>query len=125
MATTHAASARNTGADAITALVNAGATNPNGRLILRTAGDVEVATLNMAADAFGDASGGVSTAGTITGDSAATGGTTTKYTMEDRDNNIIFEGSVGSGSGDIDLNNNVIAVGVQVDVTAFTYTFAN
>lgn len=117
--------ARDAATNGVVDLHETGTTNPNGRLIFRTSGDVEVATLNYANPAFGASSVGVATAGTIADDTSATGGTTTKWTSEDRDNLKLYTGTATSvgGGGDIELSGGtVIGAGSTVAVTALTHT---
>jgi hypothetical protein len=117
--------ARDAATNGVVDLIDGDAGNPNGQLIFRTAGDVEVATLNFAATAFGASSVGVATAGTIADDTTATGGTTTKWTAEDRANAKIYTGTATSvgGGGDIELSGGtVIGAGSTVAVTALTHT---
>ncbi len=125
MAITLETVARNAACNGTVDLIDGDAGNPNGQLIFRTAGDVEVATLNYANPAYGAASVGVATAGVIADDTTATGGTTTKWTAEDRANAKIFTGTATSvgGGGDIELSGGtVIGAGSTVAVTALTHT---
>lgn len=125
MATVLEVRSANASADAFTAEVNVGATNPNGQLIYRTAGDVEVATNDFSATAYAAAVAGVATANAIADDTSATGGVTTKFTIEDRDNAKLATGSVTatSGGGDIELaGGTTIGAGATVSTTALTHT---
>jgi hypothetical protein len=128
MAITLETVARNAACNGTVDLLDQGTTNPSGRLIFRTSGDVEVATLAFTApatNAFGAAAVGVATANTITDDTNATGGTTTKWTAEDRDNAKIYTGTATTvgGGGDIELSGGtVIGVGATVSVSALTHT---
>lgn len=124
MAVTHPVAVRNDIADLVVDKLDLGTTNPNGRLVLNTSGGVEVATLNLANPAFGAAVAGVATAGAIADDTNATGGTTTKCILTDRDNATIIEGSVGatSSGADIELSSNVIGATDTVQISSLTYT---
>lgn len=122
MAVTHPAAVRNSIADGVVDQLDLGSGNAEGQLILRTSGDVEVATLDMSNPAFGAAAAGVATAAAISDDPSATGGTTTKFTLEDRDSAIIIEGDVGTGGTDIVLSSNVIAATDTVSISSLTYT---
>lgn len=122
MAVTHPVAIRNDIADLIVDKLDVGTTNATGRLFLNTAGDVEVATLNLANPAFGAAAAGVATAGTIADDASATGGTTTKCQLVDRDENVIVEGSVGTSGTDIILSSNIIGATDTVQMSSLTYT---
>ncbi len=122
MTVTHPTVVRNSIADGVVDQIDGGTTNATGQLILRTAGDVALATLNFSNPAFGDAAAGVATAASITDESSATAGTSTKCTLEDRDNTTIVNGSVGTSGEDINLSSNVFGAGDTVSVTALTYT---
>ncbi len=96
-----------------------------GFLLIQTAGDVTLATLTFAAEAFGDAAVGVATANTIVFDADADStGTATKFIATDSNSLTIFEGTVGAtGSGeDLELDSTTITTGDKVSVTSFTYT---
>jgi len=94
--------ARNAACNAIVDLLDAGAAAAS--LVFRTSGDVEVATLPCSDPAFGNAATGVATASAITSDTSATGGTTTKATLQDSDANIVVTCTVGTSGNDINLN---------------------
>lgn len=112
--------ARNAACNAIVDLIDAGAAA--GKLIFRTSGDVEVATLTFSDPAFGNAATGVATASAITSDTSATGGTTTKATLEDSDATIVVTCTVGTSGSDINMNAVVVGAGATVAVTSLTIT---
>lgn len=122
MAVTHPAAVRNSIADGVVDQLDLGSGTAEGRLVLNTSGDAEVATLNLANPAFGAAAAGVATANAIADDASATGGTTTKFRLQDRDAGIIVEGSVGTGGTDIILSSNIIAATDTVSISSLTYT---
>lgn len=124
MALTHVTSVRNTLADAIDTACNAGSTNSAARLIIMTSGDAEVATLNMADPAFGAASSGAITAGTISDDTNATGGTAALFKIQDKDNNEVYRGTVTAtgGGGDLELSSTSISAGDTVSISSLVYT---
>ena len=122
MAVTHPTATRNSIADHVVDKLDVGSTNATGRLFLNTSGDVEVATLNFANPAFGAAAAGVATANTIADDTSATGGTTTKCELVDRDETIIVQGSVGTSGTDIILSSNIIGATDTVQISSLTYT---
>ena len=124
MALTHVTAVRNVVADAVVDSIDAGATDANGDLEYMTAGDVEVATLAMANPAFGAAAAAVATANAIADDTNATGGTVSKFKLQDRDNGEVLQGSVTatSGGGDIELTNVVIGATDTVSTSSMTYT---
>ncbi len=122
MAITHLMALRTTLADVVVDAIDAGA--GAGTLIFKTSGDVEVATLTFSDPAFGAASSAVATASAITDDSSATGGTTTKFAVEDSNSLEVFFGSVTtvSGGGDIELSAVIITALQTVSMTSLTYT---
>lgn len=124
MALTHVTAVRNTLADAIDTACNAGTTNATARLIIMTSGDAEVATLNMANPAFGAAASGAITAGTISDDTSATGGTAALFKIQDRDNTEVYRGTVTAtgGGGDLELSSVTIGAGDTVSISSLVYT---
>jgi len=122
MSVTHPDAVRSVIADAVVDLIDVGTINANGRLIFNTAGDVEVATMNFANPAFGSAVAGVATMLVLTADPSATGGTTTKCVLVDRDVGIVIEGSVGTRGPDLILSSHIITATDTVTLTALTYT---
>ena len=124
MAITHSTAARNAAADAVTALLDAGSTNPNGQMIIRTAAEAPLATINHSATAYGAAVGGVCTAGALTDDTNANAGTAAIVTEEDRDNTEVWRGTVTAtgGGGDLELSSIAIGAGDTVSISSATYT---
>lgn len=127
MAITHSAAVRSAIANAVVDLLDAGSTNPNGQLVLETAGAVEVATLNLSNPAFGNASNGVATAAAISNDDNATGGTVAQFKLVDRDGTTVITGTVTAigGGGDIELSSTSIAPTESVAISSITYTAAS
>lgn len=117
---THPTTVRNTLANTVVDLLDAGA--GAGTLVFQTSGDVEVATLTFSDPAFGNAASGTATANAITDDSSATGGTTDRFDAQDSDATDVFFGSVGTSGQDINLSSVVIGAGDTVSVTSLTYT---
>ncbi len=122
MSATHPTGVRNSLADLVVDLIDAGAAA--GTLEFQTSGSAEVATLTFSDPAFGSASSAVATASAITADSSATGGTITKAVAKDSNGNICFTCTVTAtgGGGDIELNSVVVSAAQQVSVTSLTYT---
>ena len=117
MSLTHTESVRNGLSDYVVDQLN------SGNLVIMTTGEgTEVATLPLAASAFGAASSGTATAGTITSDSSATGGTAATFKMETSGNTRIFGGSVGTSGEDLNLSSLTIGAGDTVSVSSFTYS---
>lgn len=121
MAVTHPVAVRNSIVDGVVDQLDLGSTNSTPRLVLNTSGDVEVATLNMSVTSFGSSAAGIATAAAIADETNATGGTTTKFRLTDRDNGIIIEGSVGTSGTDIILSSIVIAATDTVSMASLTY----
>lgn len=120
MSVTLSTAARNAAANAIAALVDAGA--GAGQTVLRTVADAEVATIVMSDPAFGSAASGVVTANSMTADSNATGGTATKFTLEDSTAAVVLTGTVGLTGADMNLSSTAIGAGDTVTLTSFTIT---
>lgn len=112
--------ARNAACNGIVDLCDAGA--GNGNLVIRTSGDVAVATLPLSKPAFGAAATGVATAATITADSSAAGGTAAKFTLEDSTGANVMTGTVGTSGAELNLSTTTIPAGVTVSVSSFTVT---
>jgi hypothetical protein len=112
---------RNVLADAIDNEINTGAGIAT--FVFETAGDVEVATIDLQNPAFGAAAAGVITlAGVPLSDTSATGGTTVQASVFDRDASKQFELTVGTSGTEIIISSTVIGATDQVDLTALTIT---
>jgi hypothetical protein len=116
--------ARNAACDAIVDLVDGGTGDANGDLVFMTSGDSEVATLALAAPAFGASSTGTATANTIADDASATGGTTALFKIQNKSNSEIFRGTVTAtgGGGDIEMSSVVVGATDTVSVSSLTAT---
>lgn len=121
MAITHTTASRNALCSEVNTLCNAGTTNPNAQLIVMTAGDATLATLEMSNPAFLAPSGGSMSADTITADTNATAGTAALFKVVDRDGTEVFRGSVGTSGADLNLSSVDVANGDTVSVTSLTY----
>lgn len=121
MAVTHPTSVRNTVANTVVDLIDAGA--GAGTLEYQTSGDVEVATCTFSATAFGNAASDIATAAAITPDSSATGGTIAKARAKDSNTNEVFACSVTAigGGGDIEITDVSVNAADSVDTTSLTY----
>ena len=122
MGITMSTAARNAAANAVVDLLDAGTTNSEGRMVIRTSGDTLLCELPLSNPAFGSASSGVATAGAITTGTAVAAGTAAKHTMEDRDETEVWEGTAAAGSGDLNMSSTTIAINDQVSCSAYTYT---
>lgn len=122
MSITHPVAVRNAIVDLVVDALDVGAGTAEGRLVFQTSGAAEVATLSLANPAFGASASGTATANAIASDTNATGGTTTKFELQDRDGNAEILGSVGTSGQDINLSSNIIAATDTVAMTSLTYT---
>lgn len=114
--------ARNAMANALVDLLDAGTTDANGDLVIRTAGDAEIATLAFSNPAFGAADAGVASANAIADDTNATGGTAANFIFRDRDNVEVLQGTVGTSGAELNLPTLTIPAGATVSVSAFDVT---
>lgn len=121
MSVTHPDAVRNSITDLVVGKIDLGSGTAEGLLVFNTSGDVEVATLTFANPAFSASAAGIASANAIADEPSATGGTTTKFQMVDRDAVVIVEGSVGTSGQDINLSSNIIAATDVVALTSLTY----
>lgn len=119
-AVTHPSSVRNTVADAVVDLIDAGA--GAGTIEFQTSGDVEVATLTYSDPAYGNAAAGTATANSITSDTNATGGTVAKSQHLDSNDTEVFSTAVGTSGSDINLSSLAVGSGDTVSMSSLTYS---
>jgi hypothetical protein len=120
---THSTAALNAATNAVTALLTTGS-----KLVFRTAGDTEVATLSFADPAFGGATAGVATAGTITADDTATGNASpvTKATLETGAATMVITANVDTSGAAINMTNGVtVNANDTVSCSSLTYKAIN
>jgi hypothetical protein len=125
MAVTHTTAARDAATNAVTALIGA-----SGKLAFRLAGTVAapgvvVATLNLAATAFGASSTGTATAGAIASDTNAVGnaGAVATASLQTTGGVLVIHCAVAASASDINMTNGlVVASGDTVSCSALTYT---
>ena len=125
MTVTHPEAFRNTVADLVDSTLSTTA-----KLVFRLTGTAAspgtaVATLSMANPAFGSASAGVITAGTITSDTNATGNASpvATATLETGAGTVIVHCAVAASGSDINLSGGLtIGAGDTVSCSALTYT---
>lgn len=122
-AVTHPTSVRNTIADAVVDLIDAGA--GAGTIQFQTSGDVEVATLTYSDPAYGSAAAGTATANSITSDTNATGGTVAKSAHYDSNSTLVFSTAVGTSGSDINLSSLSVGSGDTVSMSSLTYSAPN
>lgn len=113
---------RNAALDAGLALLNGGTGDASGDIFFTTSSDVGCATLPLSNPAFQATVAGTATANTITPDTNAVGGTTTRAQFRNRANTEIFRCNVGISGSDINLTSNVIPPGGTVQLTSVTFT---
>lgn len=93
------------------------------------AGNTLLAELTMSDPAFGDAADGtgsaVATANSITGDTSAdASGTATFARLTDSDDNVLWQGTVGTSGADVNLDSVTIVALGEVNVTSMTVTLS-
>lgn len=122
MAVTHPTAVRTGVADFVVDQLDEG--TPPGNLVMQTAGSAEVATLPFSNPAFGAASNAVATAGAITSDTNATGGTIAKAELQNAAGTakILCSVTATGGGGDIQLSSVVVSAGQTVSISSLTYT---
>lgn len=91
-------------------------------VVFQTSGDAEVAALPMASTPWGSPSSGVITAGAITADTNAAGGTIAKAALMDATPTKQATLTVSTTSGDIVITTLTIAPGSTVSMSSLTAT---
>lgn len=121
MAVTHPTAVRTGIADFVVDQLDEG--TPPGKIIMQTSGGVTVSTLTFPNPAFGAASSGTATAGSIVSDTNAVGGTIAKAELRNAAGTAKALCSVTAtgGGGDIELSSVVISAGQTVALSALTY----
>jgi hypothetical protein len=126
MALTHVTAIRNSLADLVVDAIDVGTTDASGDLIVQTAADATLCTINLnAPPAFGAASSGTATANGLPKEGTATAaGTAAKFRVRNRDNSEVFQGTVTTtgGGGDMELSSTTIAINDVIRINTFTYT---
>lgn len=126
MALTHSTAARNAMIDAVVDLVDVGTTDATGDLrVLDSPTEVVIIALNN--PAFGAGATGVATldnTGPPSANATAAGAAIDSFEFRDRDNTVIWSGTISGsgGGGDIEATNTNVANGQQVDLTSYTHT---
>jgi len=126
MAVTLSNAAASGAANAVVDLLDAGSSNTYPQLRINISGNAStVAALNFTGStAFGAASNGVCTAGTIADNTNAPGGTAAAFQCVDQDGTVVFSGTVTAtgGGGDITLSSVAVGATDTVAVSSLTYT---
>ena len=125
MAITLSVANKNTRADALVDLVDAGTTNTYGQLWLKDVSSNVLSKHDMSDPAFGDAASGVAVADSISSEDGLLSGACTKFSVVDKDETEIFAGTVTAvgGGGDLesDTSSTQVTAGENVDITSLTY----
>lgn len=120
---------RNEIADLVVDKVDTGTTNAAGKLRIKDSGGNTLVDCNLSNPAFGDAAAGVATANAIFNGTASASGQASTFDVLDRDETLIFSGTVtanGDG-GDLESDSNSVQVtsGGSISITSFKYRVAN
>lgn len=100
--------------DALTALVD------SGNAVIYTSGDVEVATIGLAANSFGAASSGSAAIATTTDDSDATGGEMSYLAFETSGGTEHWRATIGTSGADINVGDLTVAAGATVSISSYS-----
>lgn len=126
MAISFPTATKNARADAICDAVDTGTTNTYGQLWLKNSGGDTLVKLNFSNPAFGGASNGVCISGNIQDGLAILAGSAVSFDVVNRDETVIFSGTVGAvGSGadlESDTSSVTMAIGEQIEVSSLVYT---
>lgn len=121
MAVSHSTAARNAMANALVALVDQGATNPTGQLVIFDANSNVIATLPLSNPAFAAAVNGTCAANAITNDAnPVVGAVPYRYEVQDRNGNWVFRGSCAPAGG-LGVNSPAVPAAAPATVTGFFY----
>jgi len=121
MALTLSTNARNAACNGVVDLIDAG--SAAGKLKIFTAAAAQLCENEFDDPAFGDATTGVATAGTIVNGTATDTGTAAVATITDSDDTDVITGLVvGAGSGDVSLNSVSITTADVISITSMTVT---
>lgn len=122
MAVTLTTAAKNAACDAIVDLLDGGSGDATGDIAFSTSVPATLCICNTAATAFGSASSGVATAGTIAQGTATAGGTIALALFRNKSNTEIFRCAVSTSGSDINLTSVTISTSDTIDVSSLTVT---
>lgn len=110
MAFTHPTATRNEIVDLVVDKCDEGLDNAAGVLVIKTSGDVELASHDLSNPAFGDAASGSATANSISDATISASGTAAKFELQDRDRNVVASGSITATGGGGDIESSGVSV---------------
>lgn len=120
---------KNARVQAIVDSVNTGTLNASGQIWLKDSGSNTLAKLAMSNPAFLAVISGSSIADVITSGIGLLAGASISFNVVDRDENLIFSGTIGPVGSGADLESSsssvTIAVGETVNITSLTYVEAS
>jgi len=122
MALTLSTAAKNGSVDGVTALVDGGTTNATGDIVIKDASSNILVTIDLQNPAFATAaSGSASANGLPLSGTVSVAGTAASFDLRDRDNAVVFSGTVTAtgGGGDMELSNTTLAVNDTVSLNSF------
>lgn len=124
MAITHATTMRNTLADAVDTAVNTGATDSYGDFVVMD-DPSDIISFTLQNPAFGAASSGTITLLGVPLSATASGtGTADKFEVRDRNNAMVYTGTVTGtgGGGDVEIDNTSVTSGQSAELSSHTYS---
>jgi hypothetical protein len=121
-----ATTVRNSMIDSFVDAIDAGSSDTTGDIQIYTASSaVLLSSLTFSNPAFGAATNGSATAGTIADDkNCAASGTAAIGLIRDRDNTLLARFSIGTSGEDLNLNTTTIAAGDTLQITSMTISMA-
>lgn len=126
MAITHSTTARDALADQVDSLVNGGTTDAQGDFVVQeSAGPTDLIEFNLQDPAFGAAATGTITlAGTPISTTASATGTADQFEVRDKDNAMVYTGTVTAtgGGGDVEIDNTSVESGQSAELSSHSYS---
>ena len=125
MAITHSTSTRNNLADQVDSDVNSGTVDTAGDFQLKSTGGSVLAEITLSDPAFSSAAGGsMSLNGVpLTDTSANNSGDAATFEVRNKDNSVVFSGSVDStGTPDLTIDQKSINAGQSVKIDSLKYS---
>ena len=125
MSITFPTATKNSRADIIVDSIDLGTTNATGKLRLKDSSNNTLTEHLMSNPAFGAASGGAAIANSIGDGTGLIAGQAVTFDLVDRDEVLIFSGTVGAVGSGADLesttSSTAIAISENVPITSLTY----